>query len=353
MHADPPRRPAARCSRRGLRAVVRRALTVGPMPLRAGGPRGRPRRRCRRTRSSSAIAPGTTSRQRDDDRAGARPVAGRVRAPTAARRSSRPRAARRPRSGATSRTMPGSSRSRRTIGASSPTTSRTSRPSPSCGASTTRASGWSARAANRGRERRHRWARRRSRTGSAVRTIVVAVIDDGIDLGHPDLAARAWTNPGEAGARATNGVDDDGNGYVDDVHGWDFCNDDNTRPRPRRGRPRDARRRHDRRVARRHRAWSVSRPASRSWRSSSSMTGSRAARDDMAIEAIDYAASFGVADHQRVVGRAGAEHRAGCRDRQSGALFVAAAGNGGQDLDRPGGAALLSRRHRRCPTSSR
>ena len=36
----------------------------------------------------------------------------------------------------------------------------------------------------------------------------------------------AWTNPGEAGAKATNGIDDDGNGYIDDVHGWDFCNDD-------------------------------------------------------------------------------------------------------------------------------
>ena len=59
--------------------------------------------------------------------------------------------------------------------------------------------------------------------------VVVAVIDDGVDFSHPDLIDRAWTNPGESGGgKETNDVDDDGNGYVDDVHGWDFCNDDNT-----------------------------------------------------------------------------------------------------------------------------
>ena len=55
------------------------------------------------------------------------------------------------------------------------------------------------------------------------------MIDDGVDFSHPDLAARAWTNPGESGGgKETNGIDDDGNGYIDDVHGWDFCHDDNT-----------------------------------------------------------------------------------------------------------------------------
>ena len=59
--------------------------------------------------------------------------------------------------------------------------------------------------------------------------VVVAVIDDGVDFDHPDLAAQAWTNPGESGGgKETNGVDDDGNGFEDDVNGWDFCNDDNT-----------------------------------------------------------------------------------------------------------------------------
>jgi subtilisin family serine protease len=54
--------------------------------------------------------------------------------------------------------------------------------------------------------------------------VIVAVIDTGLDFAHPDLAPNVWTNPGEVPG---NGVDDDGNGYVDDVHGWDFVEDDN------------------------------------------------------------------------------------------------------------------------------
>jgi subtilisin family serine protease len=55
--------------------------------------------------------------------------------------------------------------------------------------------------------------------------LVVAVIDDGVDISHPDLTARRWVNPGEI---AGNHIDDEGNGFIDDVNGWDFCNVDNT-----------------------------------------------------------------------------------------------------------------------------
>ncbi len=49
--------------------------------------------------------------------------------------------------------------------------------------------------------------------------VIIAIIDSGIDYRHDDLAPKIWINPGEI---ADNGVDDDGNGYIDDMHGWDF-----------------------------------------------------------------------------------------------------------------------------------
>src|SRR5262245_8253575 len=51
------------------------------------------------------------------------------------------------------------------------------------------------------------------------RTVLVAIIDNGIDTLHPDLKANLWTNPKEIPG---NKVDDDNDGFVDDIHGWDF-----------------------------------------------------------------------------------------------------------------------------------
>ena len=55
--------------------------------------------------------------------------------------------------------------------------------------------------------------------------VVVAVIDTGLDVGHPDIAANLWRNPAEIPG---NEIDDDGNGFVDDIIGWDFVNADGT-----------------------------------------------------------------------------------------------------------------------------
>ncbi len=55
--------------------------------------------------------------------------------------------------------------------------------------------------------------------------LLIAVIDTGVDIKHPDLKNNIWVNPNETPG---NGIDDDGNGYVDDVNGWDFFNNDNS-----------------------------------------------------------------------------------------------------------------------------
>ena len=59
------------------------------------------------------------------------------------------------------------------------------------------------------------WSKRK-----AVRPVIVAIFDDGAYIDHEDIRNQLWTN--EAEAHGKPGVDDDGNGYVDDVHGWDF-----------------------------------------------------------------------------------------------------------------------------------
>lgn len=65
------------------------------------------------------------------------------------------------------------------------------------------------------------------------KSTIIAVIDTGIDEKHEDLKNNLWTNPGESGLdakgkdKASNGVDDDQNGFIDDVHGWNFVSGNN------------------------------------------------------------------------------------------------------------------------------
>ena len=65
-----------------------------------------------------------------------------------------------------------------------------------------------------GSQAAEQWAA--GRTGS--RTVYVGIIDEGIQVTHPELAANIWTNPYDP----VDGVDNDGNGYIDDTNGWDF-----------------------------------------------------------------------------------------------------------------------------------
>ena len=95
------------------------------------------------------------------------------------------------------------------------------------------------------------WAVRRDRArpprrlaALAGRGVIVAVVDSGMRLNHPDLAPNLWTNPAEVPG---NHRDDDGNGYVDDVHGVDLSGDGSTHDLRDAARARHARRGHDRR----------------------------------------------------------------------------------------------------------
>ncbi len=76
-------------------------------------------------------------------------------------------------------------------------------------------------------------ARRAWNLTKGSRQIIVAVIDTGLDIKHEDIKNNLWINPGESGLddkgrdKATNGIDDDGNGFIDDVHGWNFVSHNN------------------------------------------------------------------------------------------------------------------------------
>ena len=165
---------------------------------------------------------------------------------------------------------------------------------------------------------------------SGDQATLVAVIDSGVDYTHPDLAANIWTNPGEIPA---NGIDDDGNGYIDDVHGYDFVNND--------GDPMDDNRHGT------HCAGTIAAVGNNgigvvgvSWRArvmgvkflNASGSGSTAG----AVQAVLYAANLGARVMSNSWGGGGFSQAlmdAISTANQAGALFVAAAGNANSNND--------------------
>jgi thermitase len=160
--------------------------------------------------------------------------------------------------------------------------------------------------------------------------VVVAVIDTGVDINHPDLAPNAWRNPGESGSgRESNRVDDDRNGFVDDWRGWNFA-DNNANSADENG--------HGTHVAgtigaRRNNALGVAGVTDRSPLMPLRIFGAQGTGTVAdAIEAYRYAAAKGA----RVLNLSFGSFQRSQAEQDTiaafpGMLFVAAAGNGGLD----------------------
>lgn len=164
-------------------------------------------------------------------------------------------------------------------------------------------------------------------TGSG--SVVVGVIDTGVDPSHPDLVGNLWQNPGEI---AGNGIDDDGNGYVDDIRGWNFY-DNNANPTDLQGHGTHcagtigARGNNGTGVA--GVTWQVQIAAIK-------FLGPNGGSTSDAIRAVDYATNLGITITNNSWGGGGysqlLKESIGRADA-AGMVFVAAAGNSGRDVD--------------------
>lgn len=166
-----------------------------------------------------------------------------------------------------------------------------------------------------------------------LKSVAVGIVDEGIDVNHPDLKANVWVNPFDP----VDGVDNDGNGYIDDVNGWDFFNNDNS--------VFDGTDSHGTHVAGTvggvgGNGIGVAGVAWNTTLISTKFLGAGGGYTSGAIKAIDYLTDLKTRHGVNVVasnnswgggGYSASLHSAIIRGANAGILFVSAAGNGGSD----------------------